>query len=547
MDLQSYDAKTASLIQKTQEQLREIDSGIFRTIARLKKIAQETGDDKLLGFALFHQAYACYSLEMGSAKFRRYLGKAIAHLRNAEDTELLMRAYNFVGIDASNNGSYDVAFYYYMTALHTGEHLDSDYLKGILNGNIGYIYKKLGNPKLARKYMRLSNRLQEKGDAGDMYYYHNLITGYYTEAMLDIELGEAHLVEKLNAKIEKLEKQSGGRGLVSVQIPVMFMRTQMAHMRGDRQLFKKRVNDTIAMLGDNRMLFDFMEEIVDFCRFLLKNNEAWPVRQILDMITDRVQKSGIVHMMCQVSDIELRYYETIGDEEQITRHLRRERELAAEQEKEKNRIYLYSIDLIATMDDMRKEQQRMRRENRNLQRQAQTDALTGIPNRLMLNRMMEEAFERAYAEKTPFCLEILDIDRFKEYNDTYGHQAGDRCLRKVAGEIAKISKKEGVRCARYGGDEFVLILENKTDAEAMRIARTLEKRIKALNIPHVKSQNDGRVMISQGLCNSVPGRKNKLYDFLTEADNALYAVKKNQHKRTDKEAIRLCHLPENFG
>lgn len=547
MDMSLYDAKTASLIQKVLSQQKEMDPGVFRSIARLKRIAKEADDAALLGFAYYQQADACYTMEVDYAKFRKCLGKAIGYLRDSEDAELLVRAYNFVGIDASNNGSYDVAYYYYMMALRAVENLNNDYLKGIVNANIGQIYYRLGNVKEARKYVRLSNRQQKNGDKNDIYYYHNLINGYFMEAMMDIALGETALVKELNAKIEKTEEESGGMGIASVQIPVRFMRIQMALLNGDRKLFRKRIDEAIEMLKGTHQLFDFMEEISVFCIFLLNNNEAWSVRQILDLVTERITRSGIVQMMRQVSEIELAYYEKIGDDEQINRYLRKQHELSAEQEKEQNRIYQYSIDLISTMDEMRKEHERMRAENRNLQKQAQTDALTGIPNRLMLNRIMEEAFERAYAQKTTLCLEILDIDSFKEYNDTYGHHAGDQCLKRVATEIAKAAEKAGIRCARYGGDEFVLVYENKTDKEVLQIARRLEKRVKSLKIPHKKSQSGEAVSISQGLCNSVPGKKNKLYDFLTEADNALYAVKKKQSRSAEREAIRLCHLPESFG
>lgn len=547
MDITTYDSKTATLIRKVLDQQKEMQPGIFRSISRLKKIARDTEDDGLLGFALYQEADACYSLEVDYVKFRKVLGQSIAYLRRAEDPEILTRAYNLVGIDASNNGSFDVAYYYYMLALRTCENVDDDYLKGIVNANIGQVYARLGNPKEARRYVRLSNKQQRNGNRNDHYYYHNLINGYYAEAMLDIEIGDMSSLERLNKKIDQLLVESGGKGVVSAQIPVLFMRTQVALLRGDRAQYRKWIDETITMLADAHQLFDFMVEIYDFCMLLLEHNQAWPVREILDLIGGKVEKSGIIQMRSQLSGIELAYYEKIGDEQQVIQHLRNMYELSKEQEQEKHRIYQYSIDLISTMDEMRKENVRMKTENRDLQRQAQTDALTGIPNRLMLNRLMEEAFERAYARKTLFCLEILDIDCFKEYNDTYGHHAGDKCLKRVAQEISKIAKKEGIHCARYGGDEFVLIYENRTDKEALKIAKQLERRIFALNIPHTGAHHSGRVVISQGLCNSVPGKKNKLYDFLTEADNALYAVKKNQSKSRGRDEIRLCHLPETFG
>ena len=142
-----------------------------------------------------------------------------------------------------------------------------------------------------------------------------------------------------------------------------------------------------------------------------------------------------------------------------------------------------------------------------------TDDLTGIPNRYSFDQSLSRAFERAFHSKNTLGVEIIDVDGFKEYNDNFGHQAGDECL-EIIGEILKeFSEKEDIFCARYGGDEFVIIYEGKSDDEIKEIASQIGE---AIRYP---------VTISQGVCNDIPVAKAKPWDFLSEADEALYSVK----------------------
>ena len=136
----------------------------------------------------------------------------------------------------------------------------------------------------------------------------------------------------------------------------------------------------------------------------------------------------------------------------------------------------------------------------------------------------------------------MDVNKFKEYNDTYGHLAGDICLQKVAQAIQKISEKPGVYCARYGGDEFIMLYVDKRDAEIREIAEELAREIRSLKISHAAMGGEGLISISQGICNSVPKPYHRQEDFINEADTALYAVKKNQDAPGRRDFIRLAHV-----
>ena len=151
-------------------------------------------------------------------------------------------------------------------------------------------------------------------------------------------------------------------------------------------------------------------------------------------------------------------------------------------------------------------------------------------------------FARAFNEQKTLGIEILDVDYFKEFNDTYGHQAGDEVLkavadviRQAAGEHQKQSGKSIVT-ARYGGDEFVVIYLGYNDEEILQIAGEMRDGIKKLDLKNEGSQISERISISQGIRNSVPRELNRVWDYFYAADNALYDVKKNR-----RGEIELIH------
>ena len=129
------------------------------------------------------------------------------------------------------------------------------------------------------------------------------------------------------------------------------------------------------------------------------------------------------------------------------------------------------------------------------------------------------------AAEEPFAVEILDIDYFKEYNDNYGHQAGDVCILAIAEELQKM-QGERIFCAPFRRDEFIIIYKQMTEEEVFEEAGGLRERILARRIAHAYSKALPVVTISQGICWDIPGEENRSWDFLHAADEMLYRVKK---------------------
>ncbi|BCK88177.1 regulator of RpoS [Sideroxyarcus emersonii] len=163
--------------------------------------------------------------------------------------------------------------------------------------------------------------------------------------------------------------------------------------------------------------------------------------------------------------------------------------------------------------------------NKELQRLSTTDGLTGIANRRMFDELSIREWRRCERMKKPIALVMLDIDSFKLFNDHYGHQMGDECLRAVAGQVARAAPRAADLAARYGGEEFALVL-GETDADGARwVAENVRQHVADLGISHVTPAR--RVTISCGVVSVLPQSGYSFETLLRSADRALYQAKKN--------------------
>ncbi|MGR3279399.1 diguanylate cyclase domain-containing protein [Acaryochloris marina NIES-2412] len=160
-----------------------------------------------------------------------------------------------------------------------------------------------------------------------------------------------------------------------------------------------------------------------------------------------------------------------------------------------------------------------------LNRLATTDGLTQLVNRRQFDQCLEQEWQRSQRQQAPFSLILCDVDCFKNYNDTYGHQLGDNCLRHVAQVLQNSVRRSGEIAARYGGEEFAIILPNVNSVEATQVASAIRNAIHQLQIPHSTSIAQTYVTLSMGIATMIPSLNNSPQELIKASDNALYQAK----------------------
>lgn len=172
-------------------------------------------------------------------------------------------------------------------------------------------------------------------------------------------------------------------------------------------------------------------------------------------------------------------------------------------------------------------------EKRLLADTAERDGLTGLYNRVRLDTHLDYAWEQGKRDARSIALLMIDVDDFKPFNDEYGHQAGDQTLKQVAGVLAREARRPLDLAARFGGEEFVLVLYDTSHAHAVAVAQRVLQGVRMLGIPHAVSRASDVVTVSIGMAHVTPSPERSVDGLLQLADQGLYVAKDGGRNRVE--------------
>lgn len=190
----------------------------------------------------------------------------------------------------------------------------------------------------------------------------------------------------------------------------------------------------------------------------------------------------------------------------------------------------------------------LERAKKQLEQLATSDSLTGIPNRRSIDDALQREWLKAMRASEPLAVMMIDIDHFKNYNDFYGHQAGDICLKQVANAIRASLRRPTDYVGRYGGEEFLILLSHTDWEKAKKMAEKIFEAVRHLNIPHHASPTAEIVTISAGVNVVIPRPNLSISSLIHQADEALYQAKhdgRNQFVLHQKPVNAALHRKKN--
>lgn len=363
--------------------------------------------------------------------------------------------------------------------LDEGEYPQIAMLKRILAENMALLHLKLGHPAEAEQYL---NEAEQRLSDKDVQNYDVLLL----RQMLLYKQGH---VEEVRESLPILEKS-----LMGVLEPADFL---------------TRIQEYINLLreaGAN----DYWERIVTFYYEKMEEYHNTGIRiSVLELCLDYARE---MHLKEKYAELCVQYVDALQD-----------------MKEEKNRERREIADVKLALYRKEQEQAAALQEKQELQQLAETDTLTGLGSRYSLHCYGRELLEKAEAEQTTLVLGLIDVDQFKQYNDTWGHLAGDDCLIRVAAVLRRTletAEKRGAcgRVFRYGGDEMLVLMTVKQTGIVQRFAEELKAGVRALELSHPRTVR-GVVTVSQGYFCGVPCEGGQLEHFLERADALLYQVK----------------------
>ena len=171
--------------------------------------------------------------------------------------------------------------------------------------------------------------------------------------------------------------------------------------------------------------------------------------------------------------------------------------------------------------------------NKELEQFSFQDGLTELANRRMFDLTLDREWGRSQRDQLPLSLIMLDIDFFKQYNDRYGHQQGDECLKQIAQALNSVSKRSMDLIARYGGEEFVVLLPNTNNKQAIQLAKQCCSVVVEMQLPHNLSTVSDVVTISVGVTTVIPSVDSEPSTLVNSADKLLYQAKNNGRNQVE--------------
>ena len=478
------------------------------------------GDYNLIGFGYFYRGETYYLLNDG-VHFFEEISKALDYLNKAQDWELMGKCYNFLGIWATNRGNAPIALDYYLNGINYCQKIQLFHQEAIMNVNVGALNMQCGRYREAQAYLEKAYEYI-KTETNEQGYDSYMVIIYASLAKAAIHQGNMTEAEEYFRRayhdhwknVDEMDRLS-----------ILCTEALYSHVRKDYVKRDQCIAQIQSLIHGQMPILDVSDDLYEYAKLLLdaeKEEEFWAV---IDLLEPMIKNCNIIHMQLQIISLKIQLYRKKGQSAEYLQAAGYYYELSEIKEREMQEMINNVLNLRRSLESVNRARQEMEVQNRILLEKSEIDPLTKIANRFRLNDHSEEIFERVLRMESTIAVEILDVDYFKEFNDNYGHQLGDGCLQAVADALREMANRHNAFCARYGGDEFVIIYEDISYEDAISCAKELKELVRDKNIPHKYSKAIPFVTISQGLCWGRPKEGHQMGDFLHTADSMLYKVK----------------------
>lgn len=523
MDFGKYNMDVQKWIRNTLEN-RGIDAEkTLQYCKGLYQYAKEINDESLMGFSSYYMGEAYY-ITNNVDKLFESISRGLTYLDRTKQWELLARSYNLLGITSVNRGNAPFAMDYYLSALSYCNRYNILDVGIIINMNIGSLYNLLGEYGEAQHYYECGYQILEK--VGEVPNYYIYLLNYY------IGMGNSYLYQERYDKAEfyreKAVKECEGKLEKLEEITLYCFEARLYDALSKYEKRNVCIEKIYKLIQRPIEILSIFDDLYLYCKMLFEAKQYEDFKAVFVILEKFAVEAKITHIRKQLVSLKIKYYRESGNSKKSKEAAMQYYELNEMMENENRYTVMSMVNIRKFLEESKRQKRMMEEQNRILQERSETDALTGLSNRFRLNTYAEEAFKNAGELGKTFAIEIFDIDYFKQYNDNYGHQAGDECLMHIANEIKTLTKGKNIFSARYGGDEFILIYEGYEKSDVLGFAEALKRNVMDLAIEHKYSKVMPIVTISQGICFDIPKPGNKIWDYLHTADSMLYQVKQNQ-------------------
>lgn len=522
--MRQYEGDTDKLIQQVNDNRLTNPKVVLEAARTLRDIAKGSQDHCLLGFADYNMACAYFVLNDADSEFH-YADRAIKNLLEVQEWNFAGNTYNIMALMHLRLGNMAQALELFSRAMRIAEEHQL-YLLGALSYlNGADVCTQLEHYEEALKDLLIAESLLDKAPVDEKKEYYGTIASAEA-ANAAMILDQMDEYKKQRVRLDALlEKHPEYRKDVNV----LLLEYRETALNKDLTAEEKLVEEIKTELFSSPEFLNYANETMSFLEILKKMDRQDILNEVLTFIDQSLNDHESIGIMTRVSSFKVSYYLETGKSDLLDQELMTYWNLSS-QERFKNNNAM--IKLIETQNSL----QASKKNTVRLKEIADTDSLTSLPNRRAMNEKLDQLFEQAYHQQRYLGIEMLDVDYFKQVNDSYGHSTGDDVL-VLLGKCLKEISSESTFVARYGGDEFVIAFTNQTDDEIRSINQLLNEKVKA----GIHNSSLPEFTLSQGIFANIPHDDAKVWDYTSAADAALYFA-----KNAGRNQMLLIHSPQDL-
>lgn len=497
----------------------------YDTCQKLLEYAAETNSDGLFGVSYYY--FAEYYWQKDDLEHTMHcLTECTKYFRMAEMYELLARTYNMMGAVSDLQNNRVVALNYYYSGLQYAEKYRYTYVRAMVESNIGFILMRMKRYQEALERYESAVRCYKQSE-NESFRNYNLSMCMASCGFCHMDLLEPQKALNQLEQIHRLQEQYPEDRYPMLNLSIFEAECQA--FLGNKEIVYQWLERIMEMVEKETSLVNLMDNMVELAALLNRIGAS----AIQEKLFSLLEEKGLDSQAAMFLDLYPYKSECLwkqGRTQEYVDYTCKYFHIYEQFQQNSRQVIIKIMELREKLRTVEKEQRDIAADNEKLASIALYDSMTNLPNRTFLNEHLAEKFEEAQTQQRILGVEIMDIDYFKQYNDTYGHLLGDSCLEAVAG-VLKEMESSSIFCARYGGDEFVIVYNHMTIEEIRNAAAEIQKKVRGLSILHETSACDRMVTVSQGVFAGVPRESNREWDFSSMADVTLYKAKRAGRNR----------------
>ena len=520
MDLKGLPQTVQNFIEET---IQNRENGKFpdnETCQKVMEYAADTGSQKLAGLGLYYLAEYYWQNDQYENTLQ-CLTESIGYLKNEQMYELLARTYNMMGAVSDRKNNRMVALSSYYNCLQYAEKYHFYYIQGMAESNIAYTLVRMRLRQEAIQHYRTAIDFYSKSEKTYQLNY-NRINCMIECGCCHMYMGEMEEALRLWNQIEQIIREAPESYYSKITLEMYRIPCEL--LKGHEEEALKLASDLLEQLSDRDVFEEIMDELVILAGILAILPDGKYLEELIRIIDEKHIEEHY-NIFLDLYPFKSELLQKKGLTWEYIDYTRQYFDIYEKYQQENREALINVIELQNRLKNVTLDWTNMKASNRELESLAMHDELTGLANRTFLHEYLTSSFEHAYEEHELMGVELMDIDFFKEYNDHYGHLAGDQCLKAIAGVLRKQQVPGKIFCARYGGDEFMILYTGMTVEKIRRAAEDILREVRKLKLLHERSNCSSYVSVSQGVFVRIPVGNNKEWDFTSRADDLLYKAK----------------------